>query len=397
MAFEEEGDEERPRVDPPLPPDDRLWRHPSELAGGAPVPAAWPAPVPRPGPRRSIAIAALASACLAGATVAMGVMWFARPTRVVVREAPQVAARSITTAVFSPAGVPSTALAKRMAPSLVQVEASREDEWISGTGIQFDDQGTIAVATSVVDGAGAVMVTAPGGTRVRATTVGTDPATGMTILTAGSDGGSGIAAAPVEVEAGDPVVVISATSISPEGSPEQRVVTAAVSAVGLRSTTGPIVRHNAVQLDRPVPDDALGGVVVDADGNLVGIVLAGTGTDGLAVVIPATDALAAARGLRDDGEVRRAWLGVRAIDLSPAAAELLSVKGGALLTEVESGSPAVRAGLRPGDVITAVDGQPIGDASDLVVALRAWQPGERVEVEWRRGLEDSRTDVILGG
>jgi len=397
MAFDEHDDPERPRADPPLPPEDRLWRHPSELAGGTPVPAAWPAPAAPEAQRGSRTVAALAGAGLAGALVAVGVMWFTRPTRVVVEEAKPAAARARTTAVFAPAGVPSEALAKRLAPSLVHIEASHDGAWTAGTGIRLDGQGTIAVATPVVEGAASVMVTDQDGDRVPATTGGTDPATGITILTVKSTGGSITPTRSVEAAAGQPVAVIGAPSVSAAGKTEQRVVTASVSTIGLRTTVEPIVLHDAVQLDRAVPQDATGGIVVDADGRLVGIVLSGSGAENLAVVVPADDAVAAAKGLRDHGEVRRAWLGVRAIDLAPSAAALLDVKGGAELTAVEAGSPAAAAGLRKGDVITGVDGQPVGDASDLVVALRAWQPGERVVVTWHRGVTASDAEVVLGG
>ena len=69
---------------PPLPPEDRLWRHPSELGGGTPAPAAWATPPPSHQGRGPNALLALGAACLAGAVVAVGVMWFTRPTKVVV-------------------------------------------------------------------------------------------------------------------------------------------------------------------------------------------------------------------------------------------------------------------------------------------------------------------------
>ncbi len=397
MAFDEEGDEERHRANPPLPPEDRLWRHPSELVAGAPAPAAWQVPRTPQDQRNSKAVAALASAGLAGALVAVGVMWFARPTRVVVEEAKPATARAMTTAVFAPAGLPSEALAKRLAPSLVHIEASHDDAWTSGTGIRLDAEGTIAVATPVVEGADTVMVTDQDGDRVPATVGGTDPATGITVVTVQGFRGTIVPTRSVAAAAGQPVAVIGAASVSADGQTEQRVVTASVSAVGLRTTVHPIVLHDAVQLDRAVPRDATGGIVVDAEGRLVGIVLAGSGSEDLAVVVPADAAMAAARGLRDDGEVRRGWLGVRAVDLSPSAASLMDVKGGAQLTAVEAGSPAAAAGLRKGDVITGVGGRPVGDASDLVVALRAWQPGARVVVEWHRGLASEEAEVVLGG
>jgi S1-C subfamily serine protease len=397
MPFEGEGDDEGPSSHQPLPPEDRLWRHPSELAGGTAGPSPWPLPGQPQEHRGSRALVALAGAGLAGALVAVGVMWVTRPTRVVVEEAEPTRARTMATAAFAPAALPAKSLADRLAPTLVQVEASQDGAWTAGTGIRLDDRGTIAVATPLVDGASTVMVTDHQGDRVPAIPGASDAATGITIVTVASTGGAVVPTRSVDASAGEPVAVIGAASVGPDGATEQRVVTASVSAVGLRSTVGPIVLHDAVQLDRAVPADTTGGLVVSGEGKLVGLVLAGSGSEDLAIVVPADDALAAAKSLRDDGEVRRAWLGVRATDLTPTAAAMLDVKGGAQLTAVEAGSPAAAAGLRKGDVITSVDGRPVGDASDLVVALRAWEPGEQVAVGWHRGTKAEQADVVLGG
>ncbi len=399
MAFDEPGEEERPETTPPLPPEDRLWRHPSELAGGVPVPAAWLPPSPPSGHRGARTVAALAGAGLAGALVAVGVMWFTRPTRVVEQAAPTGAPKAAveTSAAFAPAAVSSEDLTADVAPSLVRVEAEIDGAWSTSTGLVLDDQGTIAVITSVVDGATTVMVTDHHGDRIPAHLTGSDPATGITVLVADGDVGSPLTAEAADARAGQPVAVISTSSADAGGTTQHRVVTASVSAVGMRTAVSTLVLHDAVQLDRAVPGDAAGGIVVDAQGDLVGVVLAGSGSEDLAVVVPAADAVDAALGLRDDGQVRRAWLGVRAVDLSPPAAKLMTVKGGALLTMVQAGSPAAAAGLRKGDVITAIDDEAIGDASDLVVALRRWKPGERVEVVWHRGSDQGRTAVTLGG
>lgn len=394
MAFDDPGDDERPVNEGPLPPEDRLWRHPSEVAGGTPLPAAWPAPRPAAPQRGYRAVAALAGAGLAGALVAAGVMWFARPTRVVEEPRAQPT-RSQTSASFAAAGLPSESLAKQLAPSLVQVDASFGGSWASGTGIRLDGEGTIAVAAPVVDGAGEVMVTGHDGVRLRAATGGTDAATGITILTVEGDGGGAFDAESVEAAAGQQVAVIGASATA-EGGPGPRVITASVSATGVRTTVDPIVLHDAVQLDRAVPTEATGGLAVDARGHLIGIVLTGAGAEDLAVLVPADDAIAAAQSLRDEGTVRRAWLGVRAVDLSPSAAELMDVNGGAQLTSVQAGSPAAAAGLRKGDVIVGVDDATVGDASDLVVALRRWKPGEEVLVHWHRGQESGETEITLG-
>ena len=396
MAFDEDPDDERPRTDPPPPPDDRLWRHPSEVAGGSPLPAAWPEPRPSRPPRRGMALAALGSACLAGATVAMGIMWVTRPTRIVIHEVQSATTRPVT-AVYSPAGIPTETLAKQLSPKLVQVAAAHDDLWTTGTGVWLDGQGTIVVAAPLVTGAANVMVTTRVGHRVRATLVGTDPATGIAVLRLSHAAGSPVVQPTVSPLTGQPVAVISAPSSATEGASQQRIIRASISAVGVRTTVGSMVLHNALQLDRAIPSDALGSVVVDANGRLLGIVLAASGTDHLAVVVPAHDALAAARGLRGHGTVRRAWLGVRTVDLSPAASLLLAVPGGALLTSVEKGSPASKAGLVTGDVITEVDGHTISDASDLVVSLRTWAPGEHVVITWHRGPATREAEVNLGG
>jgi S1-C subfamily serine protease len=341
-------------------------------------------------------VAALAGAGLAGALVAAGVMWFARPTRVV-EEPPTEAARAVTSASFAAApSLPAQDLAERMATSLVQVDASHGGSWTSGTGIRLDADGTIAVATPVVDGAVEVMVTGHDGARLRATTGGADAATGITVLSVSEGGGAVFDADPATAAAGEPVTVIGA-GVPSEAGAAPLVWTAAISATDVRATVAPFVLHDAVQLDRAVPPGATGGLVVDAAGDLVGIVLAGSGAEDLAVVVPAADAIAAARGLRDDGAVRRAWLGVRAVDLSPSAAQLMGVEGGAQLTSVQAGSPASAVGMRKGDVIVGVDDRGVRDASDLVVALRDRKPGEEVVVRWHRGAASGETGVTLGG
>ncbi len=107
--------------------------------------------------------------------------------------------------------------------------------------------------------------------------------------------------------------------------------------------------------------------------------------------------MAAAKELRDHGEVRRAWLGVRAVDLDPVRATLLDLRRGALLTEVDGDSPAGIAGLEVGDVITAIDDQPIDDASDLVNDLSRHRPGDDTSISLQRGPDRKTMQVRLGG
>lgn len=351
MAPDEEGDEELP-VGGVLPPDDRLWRHPSELAETE-VPGAWlgATPAPPQGPRRALAVAALASACVTGAVLAVGVMWMARPTKVVVRDAPEAAPRA--TASFA-AAVPTDRIAAQLAPSLVHIVVEPADggETVRGTGVWLDDEGTIAVANDLVARAGAVLVTDAAGIRHDGMVAGADPATGIAIVRVAAETGTPLVLDAAGCTAGQAVAVVGTAANAPEGTTTPQVLPAAVSAVALRLPLETSVLHDAVQLDRAVPDSATGALVVDDEGATVAIVLDPAGDDGYAVAVPAAVALAAARDLSDNGEVRRAWLGVRAVDLDAQVAKLIGVANGALLTRVDAGSPASVAGMASGDVIT---------------------------------------------
>ncbi|MFN8018160.1 MAG: S1C family serine protease, partial [Acidimicrobiales bacterium] len=289
-------------------------------------------------------------------------------------------------------------LAATLAPSLARVQVGHDDQWTSGTGVWLDEQGALLVATPLLGGdpSDAITVARDGEAPAPATVVGSDPATGVSVVRVADPSGTPLDVRTAAPDVGTTVAVIAAGRPS-SGATASRTVTAAIGTVGDRATVPPLVLHDALLLDRAVPDDAVGAVVVDGHGHVVGVVVAAADADGLAVVAPADTAMAAARDLRGDGAVRRAWLGVRAVDLSPAQARLLDVAGGARLTQVTPGSPAATAGLRPDDVITEVDGHATLDASALVTALRRWQPGERVEVTWRRGTESLTATCTLGG
>ena len=100
--------------------------------------------------------------------------------------------------------------------------------------------------------------------------------------------------------------------------------------------------------------------------------------------------------LRDHGLVKRAWLGVQAVDLTPDLASMLQISGGARLTNVTPASPAARAGLQTGDVITAIASAPIANASDLVRTLRTHRPDEAIAITVARGPGTTKLTATLG-
>ncbi|HRW36521.1 MAG: serine protease [Acidimicrobiales bacterium] len=398
MARDEDEGDERGWHRPPLPPDDRVWRHPSELAGGTSAPSAWIAPTPI---HRRRPVLALAGACLTGAAITCGLLWLTRPTWVRDDEAatpPRAAAATSTSvASFVSAGLATADLADALAPHLVQVEAKVGATWSSGTGLRLAGADGIVVASPLVQGAGFVAVTGSDRRRVDARVLAADDATATAVLATDADDPSADVLLASPASPGQLAAVVGARSTAVGGVAEQRVVPTSISAVGARVRVGDAVLHDAIELDRSLPVDALGAAVVDGEGHLLGIVVATSTADGMAVAVPGRAALGAAADLAQDGEVHRAWLGVEAVDLDPASATVLGVDGGATLTQVDPGSPAAEAGLAEGDVITGVGDEEVLDASDLVLAIRDGEPGGEVEVRWHRGATAEAAEVTLGG
>lgn len=397
MAPDPDHDDERAGADP-LPQEDRLWRHPSELGSGSRGPDMWA--VPRTTDRRdprSLALGALAGACLAGAAVAFGAMWLTRPTRVVERPVQAVATRPVATAAIAVRSVPTEQLAHRLGPSLPSVRSLHDGTWITGSGVWLDRNGSLITAAPLVAGATQVVVTGQDGVGRRAKVAGTDPATGIATLTVSRTSGVALATDAGPARAGEAVAILGAPSAQ-AGTASREATTAmgVVRTASVRVSLPTGVVHDAIQLDRTVPADALGGVLVDAHGRIVGLAVARSTERGLGAASPADWALAAAIDLRDHGKVIRARLGVEATDVEPDVASELQVSGGAHLTAVEGESPAAEAGLRADDVVVRVDDHRIDDASDLVIALQTHQPGNRVVVTLLRDGRTTTVAVTLG-
>ncbi len=389
MPFDDDPDGERPGPDRLLPPDDRLWRHPSEL-GPRNLPAA-PEPV-----GRTPAFAALAGACLVGVVVAVGAMWWARPTRVVERERPVAVRTTVANQVasFTANTVPTERLADDLAPSLAVLRVQRGGTWANATAVWIDDHGTLVASAATVAGATSLLVEGTDGRSRLARLAGTDPATGVAALVTDQTAGEPATVADRGTRAGEAAAVVGAAA---SDGGDATVAGVIVRSASERASVGDLVLHDAIQLDRPVPADAIGGALVTADGTLLGLVVGNEADTDLGAVTPGTAVVDAAADLRAHGVVRRAWLGVRAVDLDPVAASLLDLPGGALVTRVSPGSPAEAAGLAVDDVVVAVDRTAIADASDLVLALRGHRPGTAITVHYRRGSSSATCEAVLAG
>lgn len=362
--------------------------------------AADPADTEADGPRRFPVRGALAGACLAGAVVALGALWFTRSPDVVERTAPTPTIRTAATtqnAVLSDP-MPTPMLSRELSDSVVLIRVERAGRWSNGTGLVVDQQGTIAAAGHLVADASKLVVVDHDDVARNATLAGIDPNTGVAALVVEDMAGDPMGVSSRAPVSGDEAVVIGANGTDAgeiNGTPTAALVM--VRTTEMRATVGQVVLHDAVEIDRPVPTDAHGGALVDGDGKLLGLVIGNTSGRDLGAAVPGAAVLSITHDLRAYGEVQRAWLGVQAVDLDPTRATQLEVRGGARLTKVTADSPAAQIGLQADDVITAIDGDPVGNASDLVNDLAGHQPGDTATISVRHGDEARDVVVQLGG
>ena len=264
----------------------------------------------------------------------------------------------------------------------------------SGSGFVVDDQGHIVTAAHVVDGATSVSVKFADGTARKATVLGKDDAMDVAVIKVDADG---LTLHPLTL--GSSASVDVGAEVAAIGDPfgyARSISTGIVSGVDrtVQAPNGFTVAH-AIQTDAAMNPGNSGGPVLDADGDVVGIAdqIATDGSaeqsSGVGFAVPIDLVKSALKTLEAGGSVRHAYVGVATGDSSTTTA-------GATVSGVTGGGPAGRAGLRSGDVVTALDGTTVTDSTDLVAAVAAHQPGDEVELTVKRGSETLHPTVTLG-
>ena len=168
-----------------------------------------------------------------------------------------------------------------------------------------------------------------------------------------------------------------------------------VSARGRNIGSGPY--DDFIQIDAAVNRGNSGGPTFDMDGNVIGVNTAiyspSSGNVGIAFDIPADTVKTVVAQLRGRGTVTRGWLGVQIQPVTPDIADSLGLRNarGALVAEPQQGSPAERAGIKAGDVIVSVNGEPVDDARSLASRIASTAPGTPVKLGVIR---DGREDTI---
>ena len=256
-----------------------------------------------------------------------------------------------------------------------------------GSGVIMSPEGYMLTNNHVVAGADAIEVVLPDARRVAAKVIGTDPESDLAVLKIALDKLPVITLGNSDaLQVGDQVLAIG----NPFGV-GQTVTSGIVSALG-RNQLGLNTFENFIQTDAAINPGNSGGALTDVHGNLMGINTAiysrSGGNLGIGFAIPVSTAKQVMESIVKNGQVVRGWIGVEPAELTPELAQTFGIRTdqGVIITGVLTNGPAAQAGIRPGDVITEVGGQPVRSVSELLTRITALTPGQTTPfVVQRRG------------
>jgi serine protease Do len=311
-----------------------------------------------------------------------------------------------------PADEPVARVASQVEQSVVQVNVEAvqttplgpEGQEGVGSGVIYRRDGYIVTNDHVVREADEVNIAFADGSTQRAEVIGGDPLTDLAVVRVQRDD---LPAASFNEDEDLLTGQLAVAVGSPSGF-ESTVTAGVISGLGRelspQFTGGPDQIPSLVDLiqtDAAISPGSSGGALANRDGEVIGINVAylppETGAEGIGFAIPSDTAISVADQLIESGEVSSPYLGIGLVDLSPEDAERFGVPvdSGAIVESVEPGSAAGDAGLRRGDIITALDGTPIEDSGDLLAALRDYRPGETVELAIVRGNDELTLTATL--
>jgi serine protease Do len=259
-----------------------------------------------------------------------------------------------------------------------------------GSGVIVSPEGYILTNNHVVAGATEILVTTSDKRQYKARVVGTDPKTDLAVLKVDATNLPAITIADSsKVQVGDYALAIG----DPFGVGET-VTMGIVSATG-RTNLGIEDYEDFIQTDAPINPGNSGGALVNDRGELIGINTAilshgSGGNEGVGFAIPTNLARNIMDQIVSNGKVTRAYMGAYIQGVSPELAKAFgeAAPRGALVGDVEPGSPAQKSGLEKGDIVVALDGKPITDSNQLRMSISMMAPGTTANLKvWRNGSE----------
>jgi serine protease Do len=266
-----------------------------------------------------------------------------------------------------------------------------------GTGFIVDADGYIVTNHHVVDGADELTVRLPDGREYEATVVGTDAESDVAVVRIQASDLDAVAFGQSDgLEVGEWVIAVG----SPFGL--EQTVTAGIVSATSRSGMGLATFENFIQTDAAINPGNSGGPLVNLRGEVIGVNTAITtrsgGYQGIGFAIPSSMVREVMHEIIADGRVSRGWLGVSIQPLTDDLADSFGLDDdtGVLIADVHADGPSVKAGLKPGDVVTRIGGKPLTSTSELMNAVADADPGRALEVEVIRDGKPRTVKVTLG-
>lgn len=307
-----------------------------------------------------------------------------------------------------------TTIAKNVTPSIVNIDVrstarstnpffpSSQEQQGTGSGVIYSADGYIITNNHVVEGATDIAVTLASGTEVKARTIGTDPENDIAVIKIEKSGLPAITVGNSDsLQVGQLVVAVG----SPLGF-EQTVTAGIISALhrtlGAQNETGSTtVLTDLIQTDAPINPGNSGGALCDAGSKLIAIntMIASQsgGSEGLGFAIPINNAKRVADDIIAGRPVSHPYIGIQGQSVSESVASQykLPVTHGAYITALVPGGPCEKAGLKVGDIIVSINGQPVKTMDDLISAVRKAGVGGKATVEYYEGTSKKKADVTV--
>ncbi len=337
-------------------------------------------------PRAATLLSALAAATAVGAGAGIAVyaaVGSGDSTRTIVRQV-TVSAQPAA----NQSGLTDAEIYRSAYKGVVEITVSVSGGQAQGSGFVYDSKGDIVTNEHVVDGASGITVTFPDGSNYDATLVGSDASTDLGVIKVDAPA-SKLQALSLgdssQLAVGDPVVAIG-SPFGLEGSLSSGVVSALH-----RDMTSPngFAIADSIQTDAAINHGNSGGPLLDGSGRVIGVTTQiksdSGGNEGVGFAVPSNTLHSVVSQILQTGRAEHAYLGV----------QLDSTASNARLALVRPGTPAASAGLRGGDVITAIGGKSIGSTADVQSALALKRPGDTVSLTYSRNGQSHTVDVRL--
>ncbi len=296
-------------------------------------------------------------------------------------------------------------IAARVSPSVVSIDAQTSSGGDTGSGFFIQSDGTILTNNHVVEGAltsgGSITVNLTNGKSYPATVIGRDGSYDLAVIKIDVTDAPALQLGDSDkIQVGDPVIAIG-SPLGLAGTVTSGIISAKNRAVTSGGGNGESSFINALQTDAAINPGNSGGPLVDNNGAVIGVNSAiaslgssfssQSGSIGLGFAIPINQAKKTAEQLIKTGKATYPLMGISVDSTFAGPGARIANTPNAILP----GGPAARAGLRVGDIITEIDGISIGNADELIVAIRSHNIGDRVTIHYLRGATTKTAVVTL--